>query len=242
MFMRNKLFAVPFSEDKRMAYARDYLIKNGYIITDVDNADYVLLPIPAKPEHFKGLDGKKVFYGFGNFPGYDYNKDEAFLISNAYLTAEGAVALYKENSERALLGADILIAGYGRIGKALHKLLNAYGSNVTVCARSNSSRTQAGHNKAEAITLLDLAKGSNYDAIFNTVPQLIFSKSEIDAISPDTLFIELASFPGGIDKLYAKAKRVKLIDGRQLPVRYSPKTAGDLVAKTVLSMIEEGLI
>lgn len=239
--MQKKLFAVPFSQDKRMAYAKDYLIKNGYEITDVGRADYVLLPIPVKPEHFAGLEGKTVFYGFGNYEGYDYNKNESFLLTNSYLTAEGAIALFKENSEKSLLGANVLISGYGRIGKALHRLLNAYGSSVTVCDRSNVNRTQAVHNNAKAITLIELSQDNNYDVIFNTVPQLIFSKSEIDAFSKDTMFIELASFPGGIDKLYAKSKGVNLIDGKQLPLRYSAEAAGALVAKTVLSMIEEGL-
>lgn len=239
--MRNKIFAVPFDDDERMYYAKRYLSKNGFEINDVEKADYVLLPIPVKPEHFAGTQGKRVFYGYGDFEGYDYNKNEAFLVENAYLTAEGAVALYKESSKSSLLDAKALIVGYGRIGKSLHKLLNAYGCKVTVCSRSQQSRAEALYNNAEHIKLVGLSECKGYDVIFNTIPRIVFSKKEIDAISEDALYIELASFPGGIDKLYAKSKGVRMIDGRQLPLRYSPETAGYLIARTVISMIEEGL-
>ncbi|MGN0522014.1 MAG: NAD(P)-dependent oxidoreductase [Eubacterium sp.] len=240
--MNLKKFSVPYDSDERMLYAREYLEDKGFIYTkNVDDCDFVLLPIPVKHNMLEAAKGKPVFYGAGVFDGYDYNKNETFLLKNAYLTAEGAIALYKENSDFALYDADVLITGYGRIAQALHKALQALGSRVTVCSRSQTSRAQAIHNGARHIDFSQLKEKNSYDVVFNTVPHIIFTKNEIEALKPNTLLIDLASFPGGVDTLYAASKGLKLIDGKRLPSRYSKKSAGYLIGETVIQMIKEGL-
>jgi len=240
--MNKKTFSVLYKNDERMIYAQNYLKSQGYEITeDTEYADYILLPIPAKKYMFDGLKNKTVFYGVGDFEGYDYNKNETFLLKNAYLTAEGAIALYKEISDTALYGAKVLITGYGRIAKALHRALNAFGCDVTICSRSGESKAQAIFNNAKHIEFSQLKNKNNFDIVFNTVPHIIFTKEEIDALKKDVILIDLASFPGGIDTLYASAKEIKLIDGKKLPSRYSKKSAGILIGETVIEMIKEGL-
>ena len=61
----------------------------------------------------------------------------------------------------------------------------------------------------------------------------------VDKINKDTLLFDLASFPGGVDTLYAKSKGVKLIDGKKLPSRYSKQSAGELIGRTVEKIIRE---
>ena len=56
----------------------------------------------------------------------------------------------------------------------------------------------------------------------------------------DIIYIELASFPGGIDKHYAKIKSIDIIDGSKLPSRYSKISAGYLIGETIDKMIKEG--
>ena len=154
---------------------------------------------------FKGYENVHVFYGVGDYDKkykncYDYNKRDDFKYKNAILTSEGAIALYKENSNKAIYGSNILITGFGKIGKSL--------CNV---------------NKAQAKTIADKVidfkalQCQNYDIIFNTVPAIYFTKKEIDTFKNDIIYIELASFPGGIDKHYAKIKSIDIIDGSKLP-------------------------
>lgn len=238
--MRLNNFTVPYLTDDRLIYAKEYLIKAGFsYVDDTESADFVLLPIPAKAYMFNDLDDKIVFYGAGDFRGFDYNKVKSFLQENAFLTAEGAIALYKENSDMSLYNSKVLITGYGRIAQSLHKALAALGANVTVCSRSSESTILSRYNGANHITFEELKIKNDFDVVFNTVPHIVFTKGELDALGSDAVLIDLASFPGGVDTLYAKSKGIKLIDGKRLPSRYSKKSAGILIGKTVHQIIKE---
>ncbi|MGN0534744.1 MAG: NAD(P)-dependent oxidoreductase [Eubacterium sp.] len=238
--MKLRTFCVPYIFDERMNYASEYLKNRGYELVDcADDADFVLLPIPVKDYMFENLEGKVIFFGAGDYRGFDYNKLDSFLIENAYLTAEGAVALLKENTSKAIYNSKILITGYGRIASALHRELSAMGAKVTVCCRSDKDKTAAGFMGAKVIGFDELKKENSYDVIFNTVPHMVFTKAELDAVGDDALLIDLASFPGGVDTLYAKSKGIRLIDGKKLPSRYSKQSAGELIGRAVEKIIKE---
>lgn len=238
--MKLKTFTIPYLTDERLEYAKEYLADKGYVYVDnISSADFIILPIPAKEYMFENLEGKTVFYGMGDYKGFDYNKIRSFLLENAFLTSEGAIALYKENSNMSIYNSKVLITGYGRIAQALHKALSALGADVTVCSRSKESTVLSRFNGAKHITFDELSIKNDYDIVFNTVPHIIFTKAELYALDSDVTLIDLASFPGGVDTLYAKSKGIKLIDGKRLPSRYSKKTAGYLIGKTIHQIIKE---
>lgn len=234
--MKGKFFA-PDLSDKRIVYAIHYLEKMGYSKVDFEsNADFVLLGVnPDK----KYLDFHKPVFA-GNIKAdniYDYTKCESFALKNAYLTAESAIAVAIDNDDESLLNNSVLITGYGRIGKALHKLLSAYTKDITICARNENVRTLAECCTAKAIDFDGLKHKNDYKFIFNTVAHPVFNKDELDSINKNALIIDLASFPGGVDKHIAKANNIKLVVARGLPAKYSPKTAGRIVAQTIDEMI-----
>lgn len=67
--MKLDTFAVPFTADRRMAYAAAYLEQCSYRqVEEVQAADFVLLPVPAKDYMLEGLDGKTVFWGAAAIP------------------------------------------------------------------------------------------------------------------------------------------------------------------------------
>ena len=99
-------------------------------------------------------------------------------------------------------------------------------------------REYARQQGAKAIDFEELKIDGNYDFIFNTVPHPVFNEAELSALSKDSLLIELASFPGGIDKHFAKALNLNLINGKGLPSLYSPKSAGIAVGEAVITMIK----
>ena len=253
--MKLDTFAVPFTADRRMAYAAAYLEQCSYRqVEEVQAADFVLLPVPAKDYMLEGLDGKTVFLGGGSYPGtLDYCKNENFAEKNGILTAEGALWLAQNHLERALYRSRVLVCGYGRIGRVLSGLLLAHGADVTVCSRSALSKTQALFAGARHTDFSGLVQPGNYDLVYNTVPHMIFTKRELQALRRDTVLVDLASFPGGVElgvpvlgicygcQLMAHTLGITVVDGRNLPGRTAPETAGALIGETVAEMIEEGL-
>lgn len=239
--MKFDTFAVPFTDDRRMIYAKEYLEKNSYrCVSSVGEADFVVLPLPVKKEMLSGLDGKTVFLGKGDFPGtFDYYKNENFVMKNAILTAEGAVALAEEATDISLYRSKILICGFGRIGCALASVLSGYGTDITVCSRSEVSKTKAIFAGAKHITLEQLVNKNDYDIVFNTIPHMIFTAKELKALKSEAVIIDLASFPGGVDTLMASSLGLRLVDGKGIPKRYAVKTAGYLIGEAITEMIEE---
>lgn len=235
-----KKFYSPDLSDKRIYYASKYLEKTGYQqVENCQNADFVLLGVnPDK----KYLSHDIPIYA-GNVSAdnvFDYTKSEGFAAENAYVTAESALATAITLSEKSLINSSVLLTGYGRISKALHRYLSAFTTDITVSARNPLQRASACLNNAKAIDFDSLKANGNYDFIFNTVPHPVFNEEELSQISPKTLLIDLASFPGGVDKHIAKSKNINLITARGLPAKYSPETAGKIVAETVNTMIMEG--
>ncbi len=170
----------------------------------------------------------------------DYESREPFLIKNARLTAEGAIMTAMELTDIALLGARVAVIGYGRIGQILSDLLLALHARVTVYARREESLALAeargccGESTAQLTRL-----GEGYQIIFNTVPVRLLGKSLLSVMPCDTLIIDLASAPGGLDPEGAReATRrcgLQIVKAPSLPGRYAPKDAGRAIAEVILS-------
>ena len=240
--MKLDTFAVPFAGDGRMEYAAAYLERCSYRrVENAQAADFVVLPVQVKEDMLAGLEGKIVFAG-GSQPGtLDYCKNENFAEKNGILTAEGALWLAQNHLRRALYRSRVLVCGYGRIGRVLTGLLLAHGADVTVCSRSALSKTRALFAGARHTDFAGLVRPGDYDLVYNTVPHMIFTKRELQALRRDTVLVDLASFPGGVDTLMAHSLGITVVDGRNLPGRTAPETAGALIGETVAEMIEEGL-
>ena len=161
----------------------------------------------------------------------DFLDDESLVQKNAYLTAEGAINLAMRSTEKAIVGLNCFVSGYGRIGQYTARILSCLGANVTVIARRELSRSLArldGH-KAVSFDIADKVL-SQCDILFNTVPGIVFGERELSSFKGGKLYIELASKPGGIDRQQAERYNIEIEDGSALPTRYCPKTAGKYIA------------
>lgn len=176
----------------------------------------------------------------------DLFDSEVFLTKNAYITAEAAVAIAMENMRKTVRGSRFAITGYGRIAKQLARLLCLLGAEVTVCARKPRDIAEAelmgcrGVNIARDLTQALSALESSYDVIFNTVPSLVFDRDFLAALSKETLIIELASAPGGIDATAARNLGARVLWAPSLPGKYAPDSAGKLIAECILDRLFEG--
>ncbi len=170
----------------------------------------------------------------------NYSEREDFLLYNAVTTAEGAIALAISETDFSIFGANITVIGYGRIGGYLARCLRELGANVTVISRSLKSRALAETHYFNAVGFdFSEAPLREADIIFNTVPHKIIEKRELSWIKPETPIIDLASLPGGVDERECAEKGIRLIRALGLPAKTAPKTAGETVFKTVLSILYE---
>ncbi|MBR4537452.1 MAG: hypothetical protein IKO52_01255 [Clostridia bacterium] len=151
--------------------------------------------------------------------------DEAYTQENAKLTAEGALFTAVARMNRALRGAQCLVIGYGRIGKALTGLLHSLGAGVTVAARREESRKEAGKNSVSISYMPHIL--SRMDVIFNTVPAPVLGEKELRHVKPQCVMIDLASAPYGIDMDAAEALGRKAFLESGLPGRYCPLSAAE---------------
>ncbi len=170
----------------------------------------------------------------------DYAKEEDFLLKNAYLTAEAAVGIAICETPISFLHASVLITGYGRIGSFLAKMLKNLGAITYVAARRDThfAKMEAeGHIPVSYESLPAILP--KMELIFNTVPTLIFDDSLIGEVSKESLFVDLASLPGGIDFTSAKARGLKVIHALSLPGKIAPVSSGKIVADTVIRLLSK---
>ena len=168
---------------------------------------------------------------------YDYAARNDFAILNAVPTAEGAIEAAMKSFEGTISGSKTMVVGFGRIGKVLARALKSLDSEVTVCARSagDLAYIKALGYRAQKTERLHVVSG--YDIVFNTVPALIFDEELLKNTERNTLIIDLASLPGGVDFEAAKALGIDAQRALSLPGKCSPKSAGEIIKNTVLNMM-----
>ena len=152
----------------------------------------------------------------------DIMKREELAILNTISTAEGAIEIAISNTDRIIHQSNVLILGFGRIGKVLAKKMEGLSAKVTCSARKTEDLAwiQAYGYKAINTNFLkeDLSK---FDIIINTIPHLIIDEEKIRYLKEECLLIDLASKPGGIDEKASKDRNLKLISALALPRKSS---------------------
>lgn len=169
----------------------------------------------------------------------DYGESEALKIKNALCTAEGAISIAMKETEITLHGSRATVIGYGRIGRLLSERLIALGAKVSAVARSPEALACAYADGASAIHIKDMAIAtSDTDLIFNTVPSLMLDRNTLASVNTDTLIIDLASSPGGVDMNEAKRLGLKVIWALSLPGKHCPKTAAEIIREVIEERFE----
>ena len=174
---------------------------------------------------------------WGKLDSHDYYAREELMVGNAFLTAEGAIGMAIREFDGALNGSRCLVTGFGRIGKALCLGLKGLGAQTDCCARRAADLTAIRSLGCNPLRYHELRDA--YDVVFNTVPAPVLTAQALARQRPDTLLLELASYPGGIDLEAAKRLKLRVLDAPSLPGRMSPKAAGELMKETIYHMIEE---
>lgn len=162
-------------------------------------------------------------------------EDEALLLENAYLTAEGATVAAMQTSERIIKGARCLIIGWGRIGKALTEILVGMGAYVTVASRKIENMNKAVERGAEAVYLQDIARIlPEQDVIFVTPPHMVLEETNMKYVNENALVIDLASAPYGVKLSEAWNRGIRAWREPGLPGRYCPESGAEVLLKALI--------
>jgi len=174
---------------------------------------------------------------------FDFYKCESLQEKNALPSAEGAIMIAMENTDRVIDGMKVLVSGYGRIGKLLANRLKSLGASVSVAARRAESLCEIAMEGFDPIDIGDIDQMSKTfnecDVILNTVPKQIFTKQIIDNSKMSPLYIEIASSPGGIDIPSARIRGIQIIFAPSIPGKYAPSSAGEYIFETVRDILAQ---
>ena len=170
-------------------------------------------------------------------------KMDEVAIYNSIPSAEGAVQMAMEMLPITIHGCTAYVLGFGRTGATLAHLLGAMGAITRVAARKKESLARIAAMNLTPIPFDQLSMSlSEADVIFNTVPSMVLTGELLKNVSPDAVIIDLASAPGGTDFQAANQLGIKAALAPGLPGRVAPRTAGHILATTILGFLAEEMI
>ena len=152
----------------------------------------------------------------------DLLEDPGYLAENAAITADCALRLASPSLKTTWRDSQVLVIGWGRIGKSLCRMLKALGAQVTVCARSAPDRALLSAFGYQVQTPEEVT-GQGFQVIFNTAPA---THLEDESLADCPIPMDLASTKGLPGK--------HVIHARGLPGIHAPITSGKLIAQTIL--------
>ena len=190
------------------------------------------------------LKGKKIIAGkipkeIADIESIDILKNEYFTIKNTVPTAEGAIAKAIELTDINIDKANIMVLGFGRVGKTLCYKLKNLGANVYAEARKERDLAWIDVFGYNAIPLEKINENiCKMDIIFNTIPELILDKSKLILMNEKTLIIDLASKPGGTDFESANKMGIKAILYSGIPGKIASEYEAELIKEVIYKEIK----
>ncbi len=170
----------------------------------------------------------------------DIMKREELAVLNTIATAEGTIQIAIENTNRILHGSEVLILGFGRIGKVLARKLAGLSVKVTCAARKDEDLAWIEAYGHKSLNINNLSENLRpFDIIINTVPHIVLTEQKLEYVRKDALLIDLASNPGGIDKKAIKDRNLKFVWALSLPGKVAPTTSAEFIKNTIYNILRE---
>ncbi|MFW5998656.1 MAG: dipicolinate synthase subunit DpsA [Bacillota bacterium] len=170
-------------------------------------------------------------------------KQDDLAILNAIPTAEESIKIAIEETETTIHSSNILIMGLGKVGLSLAWRLKNIGAKVYSVTRSKKAIARGNDLGFDMLKYNELENIlPDMDIIYNTVPALILTASYFKYITRDTVIIDLASAPGGIDFDKAEEQGIKAMLAPGLPGKSAPKTAGKILGNYLPELISKHLL
>lgn len=163
-------------------------------------------------------------------------------IYNSIPTAEGTIMLVIQHTDYTIHGSNIAVLGFGRTGMTVARAFQALGGKVKVGSRHLNDFARITEMSLTPFHTDQLKNElQDIDICINTIPALILTPHVLSNMPVHALIIDLASKPGGTDFRYAEKRGMKAILALGLPGIVAPKTAGQILANSLTSLLKEQL-
>lgn len=172
---------------------------------------------------------------------FDLSLSEELMILNAIPTVEGILKIAIEETDITLHEANVMVFGYGRIGKILCNRLKALGANVYCVVKEKKDATWLREKRYSPILYEEIEKEKIYqqiDIIINTAPSLVLQENILKKLRQNCFILDVASSHGGVDKDAAKRYKLKVITALGIPGKIAPKTTAQYIKNIIQEKIE----
>ncbi len=254
--------------DKRSTYLNELYEReekennNIQVVNILEEADVVITPIPFSKDrvHITGesiqvldlinkckdklviggaMSAFKSEFEALNVKRVDLMVEDSLALLNAIPTAEGAIMKAMEYTDKVLHKSNVLVLGFGRVGKVLAHKLKGLDANVYCEARNKKDLAHInalGYNEVELKNMNSVL--NKMDIIFSTVPNLMLKEDEIKLLNKECVIIDLASAPGSVDYMACKKHGINAYLELALPAKVAYKTAAEYLKKEIDKILE----
>lgn len=143
---------------------------------------------------------------------FDFYEKEEFVILNVIFIVEGCLMIVIEKMLIIFYFLNILIFGYGRIGKVFVKVLKGFEVNIYVVLRKSLDLIWCKVLGFLLVCLCDIVEYVNkMDLIVNIIFVMVVIKEVIDRIRDDIFVIDFVLKLGGVDFEYVRKKGIEVV-------------------------------
>lgn len=171
---------------------------------------------------------------------FNLNEDNEIRIANAIGTAEACIQIVANEIDQTIHGTNILVLGFGRLGKIISNKFKVLNANICTEARKTSDLAWIKAMGIEAIDLKDLDKNLNrFDVIINTIPYKILDEERIKLLKDSCFVVDLSDEERGVDEKAAREHNIKSIWALSLPEKTAPKSYALSIKESIKKIISE---
>lgn len=209
-------------------------------------------PLKLEEEHIQALPKHAVVYtgmaksylralcASNNIKLVELLERDDVAIYNSIPTAEGALMMAIQNTDFTIHGSTSMVLGMGRTGFTMARSLQGLGAKIKMGVRKSEHYARAEEMGWKPFMIKDLSDQlSDINLLFNTIPTMIVTAQILSKMPREAVIIDLASAPGGCDFRYAEKRGIKAMLAPGLPGIVAPKTAGIIMANTLVELISE---
>ena len=164
--------------------------------------------------------------------------DEDVLEYNSKLTAQGLLIDLLSNIDMAVDEIKMDLIGFGHSGKAIYRMFSKLCPNIRIISKQTMSDFE--DFPVNIINYEDYKMLLDYPTIIiNTAPSLIIDSKILKKLKHDTIILDIASSPGGVDYDVARELGITALLLPGLPSKYVSTSASRILSEKIIKDVEK---